>query len=342
MKAMLITHIASLSQDPAPLELADIPEPRPAAGEVLIKVSVCGVCHTELDEIEGRTPPARLPMVPGHQVIGRVVENGPQTSRFSTGERVGVAWIYSADQTCKFCLRGEENLCPEFRATGRDANGGYAQYMIVPEDFAYPIPDVFSNSEAAPLLCAGAVGYRALKLTNLQDGGRLGLAGFGASGHLVLKTVRQKYPHARIYAFSRSQGEREFALELGAVWAGDFGQTPPDRLDAIIDTTPVWNPIVKALEYLEPGGRLVINAIRKEEVDKEALLKLDYPAHLWLEKEIKSVANVTRQDVSEFLALAAQIPLRAEVEEYALEDANHALVEMKERKIRGAKVLLID
>ena len=307
----------------------------------MIRVSRCGVCHTELDEIEGRTPPPKLPVVLGHQVVGRVEALGPGASLHKVGDRVGVAWIFSSCGQCKYCKAGDENLCPEFRATGRDANGGYAELMTVPERFAYKIPDVFTDSEAAPHLCAGAIGYRSLRLTNLKDGDRLGLTGFGASGHLVLKMVQHKYPNTPVYVFARSPQEREFALELGAVWAGDTTDTAPEPLDAIIDTTPVWKPVVEALRNLAPGGRLVINAIRKEDVDKDYLLRLDYPTHLWMEKEIKSVANVARRDVIEFLDLAAAIPIKPEIQEYPLEEANRALVELKERKIRGAKVLVI-
>jgi len=207
------------------------------------------------------------------------------------------------------------------------------------ETSAYKIPDIFSDSEAAPLLCAGAIGYRSLRLTAIKDGQNLGLTGFGASAHLVLKMAKQKYPKSKVFVFARSEKEREFAKELGAVWVGDTEETTPEKLKCIIDTTPAWKPIVAALKNLESGGRLVINAIRKEEKDKEHLLKLDYPYHLWLEKEIKSVANVARKDVSEFLDLAAQIPIKPEFEEFALKEANQALVELKQRKIRGAKVL---
>jgi len=214
--------------------------------------------------------------------------------------------------------------------------------MTASEDFAYRILDVFSDSEAAPLLCAGAIGYRSLRLTGLKDGRNLGLTGFGASAHLVLKMVRHKYPNAQVFVFARNPKERAFSEELGAVWAGDTAEESPEKLDSIIDTTPVWKPVVEALKNLGPGGRLVINAIRKEEVDKEYLLRLDYPAHLWLEKEIKSVANVARRDVSEFLELAAEIPIKPEVQEFALEEANKALIELKTSKIRGAKVLRVD
>jgi alcohol dehydrogenase, propanol-preferring len=258
-----------------------------------------------------------------------------------TGQRVGVAWIFSSCGQCSHCLAGNENLCPDFKATGRDAHGGYAEYMTVPEDFAFPVPDVFSDVQAAPLLCAGAIGYRSLRLTNTQDGQNLGLTGFGASAHLVLKLVRFKYPNMRVFVFARSEKERAFARELGAVWTGDTGDQAPQKLDAIIDTTPVWKPVLEALKNLKPGGRLVINAIRKEDVDKEYLQKLDYPEHLWMEKEIKSVANVARRDVSEFLRIAAQIPIFPEVQEYSLEEANQAIYELKTAKIRGAKVLSI-
>lgn len=342
MKAMVLNKLCSLEENKTPLELTNLPEPVPGEREILVKVTACGVCHTELDEIEGRTPPPRLPIVLGHQVVGRVEETGNNANTFRIGDRVGIAWIYSACGKCRFCLDGDENLCPQFKATGRDANGGYAQYMTVSEDFAFRIPRVFSDAEAAPLLCAGAIGYRSLRLTGMKDGRNLGITGFGASAHLVLKMVKHRYPNARVFVFARSEKERMFAKELGAVWAGDSTDESPEKLHCIIDTTPVWKPIVEALKNLEPGGRLVINAIRKEEMDKDYLLRLDYPDHLWMEKEIKSVANVSRRDVSEFLELAAEIPIKPEIEEFALKEANQALVELKTRKIRGAKVLMID
>jgi propanol-preferring alcohol dehydrogenase len=354
MKAMVLREIASLHQNNTPLTFTDLPEPDPGSGEVLIRVTRCGVCHTELDEIEGRTPPPGLPVIPGHQVVGvvegvqnlQILELPDASQRLETLEslrslRVGVAWIASACGHCEYCLSGQENLCPEFKATGRDVDGGYAEYMKVRADFVHPIPESISDSEAAPLLCAGAVGYRALRLCNLQDRQSLGLMGFGGSNHLVLKTSRHKYPNASIFVFSRNPQEREFALSLGATWAGAIEEVPPEGLDAIIDTTPVWGPDMTALKRLKPGGRLVINAIRKEEADKEALLKLDYASQLWMEKEIKSVANVTRQDVREFLGLAAEAGIKPEFQEYGLEDANQALLELKQGKIRGAKVLVI-
>lgn len=341
MRAMILEALGPLADNPNPLRMTDWSDPVPGEGELLIEVRTCGVCHTELDEIEGRTPPPRLPIVLGHQVVGRVAALVPGASGFQAGDRVGVAWIFSACGICALCRRGEENLCEQFRATGRDAHGGYAERMTVPEAFAHRIPDAFSDAEAAPLLCAGAIGYRSLRLTGLRDGQNLGLTGFGASAHLVLKMVRHRYPDTRVFVFARAEAERDFARELGATWAGDTSDEAPEPLHSIIDTTPAWTPIVEALRSLEPGGRLVINAIRKEDRDKEALLRLDYPTHLWREKEIKSVANVTRADVREFLQLAAEIPIRPEIEEYALEDANRALVELRSKRIRGAKVLRI-
>jgi propanol-preferring alcohol dehydrogenase len=341
MKAMVLEALASLAQNRTPLTLTELPDPTPGGKEILVKVSTCGVCHTELDEIEGRTPPSILPMVLGHQVVGRIEEMGRLVQRFQVGDRVGIAWIYSACGTCEFCLVGHENLCRDFQATGRDAYGGYAAYMTVSEDYAFPIPDQLSDIDAAPLLCAGAIGYRSLRLTGLKDGQKLGLTGFGASGHLVLNLVKHKYPNTQVFVFTRSPQQGEFARELGAVWEGDTADRSPEELDSIIDTTPAWKPVVEALKNLKPGGRLVINAIRKEVADKKYLLKLDYPAHLWMEKEIKSVANVARADVAEFLELAAEMPIRPEVQEFRLEEANQALIELKTRKIRGAKVLRI-
>jgi propanol-preferring alcohol dehydrogenase len=341
VKAMVLEALGPLAQNPAPLHLTTVPDPSPDPGEILVRVVTSGVCHTELDEIEGRTPPPTLPMILGHQVVGRVVGMGDGSSRFQTGDRVGVAWIFDSCGQCHHCKHGNENLCAGFRATGRDVNGGYAEFLTVPEAFAFPIPDIFTDSEAAPLLCAGAIGYRSFRLTNLQNGQPLGLTGFGASGHLVLKMVLHKFPDTDVFVFARSEVERRFALELGAAWSGDTTERAPRELAAIIDTTPAWKPIVEGLRNLAPGGRLVINAIRKEDHDKGVLTKLDYAEDLWMEKEIKSVANVARSDVSEFLELAAEIPIRPEVQEFPLEDANVALQELKNRRIRGAKVLRV-
>jgi len=335
MRAMVINRIVSLAESESPLTSVELPDPSPGPGEVRIKVSACGVCHTELDEIEGRTAPPRLPVVPGHEVVGRVDKLGAGTTRFAVGDRVGIGWIHSSSGSA------DENLSPLFRATGRDVDGGYAELMTVPETYAYPIPAVFSDAEAAPLLCAGGVGYRSLRLAGIEDGQRLGLTGFGGSAHIVLQLARHMYPRSEVFVFARDPEARAFALELGATWAGDTADRAPEPLHAIIDTTPAWKPVVEGLANLSPGGRLVINAIRKEDRDKHCLQGLNYRDHLWLEKEIKSVANVTRQDIAEFLPIAAEIPLRPRVQTYSLEDANRALLDLKRGPVRGAKVLML-
>lgn len=342
MKAAVLSRITNVRNHPTPLTFVDIPTPHPQEDQVRVRVSACGVCHTELDEIEGRTPPVALPFILGHQIVGVVDARGPLAAKYAKGQRVGIGWIGSSCGRCWYCRDGRENLCPDFKATGRDLPGGYAQYVCVSERFAFPIPDIFTDAQAAPLLCAGAIGWRSLRLSNLCDGQPLGLTGFGASAHLVLKLSRHLYPHSDIFVFARSDRERRFALDLGAVWAGDTGEKSPRSLGAIIDTTPAWKPVIEALENLAPGGRLVINAIRKESMDHDQLLRLDYPSHLWGEKEIKSVANVARRDIEEFLALASRIPILPDVEEYPFADANRALADLKAGAIRGAKVLLFD
>jgi propanol-preferring alcohol dehydrogenase len=333
---MCIDRIASLDEAPDPLRWTELPRPVPGPGDVLLRVLACGVCHTELDEIEGRTPPPRLPVVPGHQVVGRVEELGSGVTRHRVGDRVGVGWIHSSSGG------DDENLSEAFVATGRDVDGGYAQFMTVPADYAFAIPAAFGDAEAAPLLCAGAVGYRALTACRLRDGDPFGLTGFGASAHLVLQMARHRLPMSRAYVFARDPVEREFARSLGAAWAGDTGERAPEPLAAVIDTTPAWKPVVEALANLRPGGRLVVNAIRKEGRDQQELLRLDYGRHLWMEREIRSVANVTRADIRACLALAAEVPLRPEVTRYRLEDANRALRELRRGQVRGAKVLVVD
>lgn len=335
MRAMILRKTGPVGKDATPLELVEIARPDPGPGELLIEISTCGVCHTELDEIEGRLSPPRLPIVPGHQVIGRVASLGDGVSRFAPGDRVGVGWIHSSSGG------DNENLSPEFRATGRDVNGGYAEFMVVGESYAYRIPEVFDDISAAPLLCAGGVGFRALRLCGLNDGEALGLTGFGGSGHLVLQLAQHLLPASPVYVFARSDRERQFARSLGAYWAGDTRDRPPQLLDAIIDTTPAWLPMLEGLRNLKPGGRLVINAIRKEPADRGLMANIDYAEHLWMEKEIKTVANVTADDIREFLAVAARIPLRPAVQTYPLEEANRAIVDLQRGGLRGAKVLVI-
>ncbi len=335
MRAMILNSVAGFARNSEPLQLAELERPQPGDGEVLIKISVCGVCHTELDEIEGRTPPPRFPVVPGHEIVGCIAMLGAGCERYQTGERVGVGWIHSSSGDA------DENIDESFTATGRDVNGGYAEYVVVAEDYAHPIPDVFSDEEAAPLLCAGAVGYRSLRLANISDGQVLGLTGFGGSGHLVLQLAKYLYPSSKVFVFARSEAERAFALQLGADWSGATAARPPARPHAIIDTTPAWKPVLAALECLRPGGRLVINAIRKEASDRDQMANISYQRHLWMEKEIKSVANVTGRDIEEFLPIAARIPLHVEFQSYPLEKANLALQELRTGHIRGAKVLLV-
>jgi alcohol dehydrogenase, propanol-preferring len=340
MKAMVLSKTGSIEDQP--LQMRELPLPQPGTGEIRIRVAACGVCHTELDEIEGRLE-ARLPVIPGHQVVGRVDALGPGATRYTAGRRVGVAWIYSSCGVCAFCRAGNENLCEQFRGTGCDVDGGYAEYMVVPQESAYPIPEQFTDVQAAPLLCAGVVGYRALRLTNLHDGQSLGFFGFGASAHIVLQAARHKFPRARLFVFTRAgQTEHQkLAEDLGADWVGVTGDTPPSLLDAAIDTTPAWTPVVEALRVLAPGGRLMINAIRKEPRDQDALLRLDYATHLWREREIKTVANMTRQDAREFLPLAARATIRPQVQDFPLEQANEALLRVKQGKTQGAAVLKI-
>jgi propanol-preferring alcohol dehydrogenase len=342
MRAMVLEQLGNVLENPRPLVARDIPRADPRAGHVLIRVAACGVCHTELDEIEGRLLPSALPRILGHQVAGRVESVGAGVDARWIGARVGVAWIYGACGRCHACGTGRENLCAAFAATGRDADGGYAEWMVAPVDFIHHLPAELSDVEAAPLLCAGAIGYRSLQLANLEDGQPLGLTGFGASAHLVLMMVRARYRASPVHVFARSEREREFARSLGAVWAGDTADRAPEPLRAIIDTTPAWKPVVEALDNLTPGGRLVINAIRKEAADQRELQRLEYARHLWMEKEIKTVANVTRADVRACLDLAAAMPIKPQVEIYPLGRANEALVDLKRGQLRGAKVLVAD
>ncbi|MEM2272833.1 MAG: zinc-dependent alcohol dehydrogenase family protein [Candidatus Bathyarchaeia archaeon] len=336
MKAMVVRRIAHIEENP--LNYEDLPIPEPKGKDVLIRVYACGICRTELDEIEGRLQP-KLPIIPGHQIVGRVVEMGPEARRFRVGDRVGVAWIYSSCGVCRFCRRGLENLCEKFMGTGCDADGGYAEYMVVNEDYAYRIPNVFSDVEAAPLLCAGAIGYRSLKLTGMEDGDVIGLYGFGSSAHIVFQLIRFLYPNSKIFVFTKKRGDApsELAHKMGADWVGETGETPPLKLNCAIDTTPTGVPVREALRNLERGGRLVMNLIRKE----TPITDLDYTCHLWWEKEVKSVANITRKDVAEFLEIAAKIPIKPEVVEFKIEEANEALKMLKHGKYRGSGVLII-
>ncbi len=332
MRALVLKKTAPV--ETRPLELVEMPVPQPGRKEILVKVTVCGVCHTELDEIEGRLTP-KLPVILGHEIVGRVAALGKGAGKHRIGDRVGIAWIHSACGKCRFCRAGLENLCPDFEATGCDADGGYAEYAVVSEDFAYPIPARFSDVQAAPLLCAGAIGYRDLRLSGIKPGQTLGLLGFGASAHIVLQIA--KHQGCEVFVFTRGEEHRQLARQLGAIWTGNPEDVPPQKLDCAIDFTPVGETVPRALNVLEKGGRLVIAVIRK----RTPIPPMDYAHLLWDEREIKSVANITRQDVIEFLPLAAEIPILTEVEEFTLAQANDALILLKEGKVRGAVVLKI-
>jgi propanol-preferring alcohol dehydrogenase len=341
MKAMVLSHVAPLEAEARPLELREVAPPRIQPDEVLIRVRACGVCHTDLDEMEGRTPPSSLPRILGHQIVGTIESSGASVQGLAPGRRVGVAWLSRTCGHCRFCLAEKENLCPDFLATGRDVDGGYAELAAAPATATFALPETFSDVEAAPFLCAGAIGYRSLLLAGIRDGDALGLSGFGASAHLVLQLARHRYPRSPVFVFARAETDRQFARDLGAAWAGDTLATPPAPLAAIIDTTPAWRPVVRALRHLDRGGRLVINAIRKDDRDKSEWLSIDYARDLWLEREIKSVANVTRADVNGFLDVAAAIPIRPHVSTFPLEEANEAIAGLANGDRRGAIVLTL-
>jgi len=335
MKAMILDRHSPIEDKP--LKLDELPAPIPDDNQILIKVSVCGACHTDLDEVEGRLRPTKLPVVLGHQVVGKVVERGKAVKKFQIGDRVGITWLYSSCGECEFCRGGSENLCGRAKWTGKDANGGYAEFTVIGENFAYPIPRRFSDSQAAPLLCAGVIGYRTLRLADVTDGERIGLFGFGASAHIVIQIIKHKFPNSPVYVFTKTAQHAELAQSLGAIWTGRSGEKPPEKLNKIMDFTPVGECVRDALGVLERGGRLVINAIRKE----TPVPPLEYAEYLWLEKEIKSVANVTRRDAEEFLPLAAQIPVVPTIEEFPLSEANEVLHSIKYSKLRAAAVLKV-
>ncbi|MBN1796381.1 MAG: zinc-dependent alcohol dehydrogenase family protein [Sedimentisphaerales bacterium] len=335
MKAMLLKKPAPAENKP--LELADIEIPKPADNEILIKISICGACHTDLDEAEGRLVCSTYPMVPGHQVVGAVEDKGKNVTKFKNGDRVGVTWLYSSCGECNFCKRGNENLCPDARWTGKDANGGYAEYMVIKEDYAYPLPDTFNDAQAAPLLCAGVIGYRTLRLAQISDGQIIGLVGFGACAHILIQVIKYKFPNSPVFVFTKTEHHAELAKSLGADWTGRSFDKPPALLDKCMDFTPVGECVRDALSNLQRGGRLVINAIRKE----TPVPPLEYDRYLWDEKEIKSVANVTKADALEFLPLAAQIGVKPTTEEFPLKDANEVLLKIKNSRLKAAAVLKI-
>jgi len=333
MKAVVLTQTSPI--ETRPLQTTTLPDPCPKDSEILVEVSVCGVCHTDLDEVEGQLAPARLPIVLGHQVVGKVADKGKAVTGHRLGDRVGVTWLYWSCGCCEFCKAGLENLCGRAKWTGKDADGGYAEYMVVSQDFAHPIPAIYVDSQAAPLLCAGVIGYRAIRLSDIHNGETVGLFGFGSSAHIVIQMIRHRFPDSPIFVFTRSDAHKQLAKNLGAAWAGSPGQNPPAMIKKAIDFTPIGESVCHALATLDKAGRLVINAIRKT----TPISPLDYAGHLWHEKEVKSVANVTRRDVEEFLPLAGEIPIIPKVTEFDLDQANDALLAVKHASLQGAAVL---
>ena len=319
---------------PGPLVYGQRPDPVPGPGDVLLRVSVCGVCRTDLHLAEGDLPPRRHGVVPGHEVIGTVVAAGPGAGRFAVGERVGIAWLRGTCGTCRFCRSGRENLCTAPRFTGWDDDGGYAELAVVPEDFAYPIPDAFSDREAAPLMCAGIIGYRALQRAALPEGGRLGIYGFGGSAHITAQLAL--YRGATVYVMTRAPEARELALALGAAWAGAADEEPPEKLDAAILFAPVGTLVPPALRALDRGGTLAVAGIHLSDIPA-----LNYQDHLFQERQLRSVTANTREDGAEFLRLAAEIPIRTTTVPYPFEDAGRALADLAADRITGAAVLEI-
>ena len=332
MRAMVLEKTGPVSE--SSLKGSDVPEPTPGPGEILVKVCACGVCRTDLHTVEGDLSLPHLPVTPGHQVVGTVKSVGEGVKRFQEGDRVGVAWLNSTCGHCRFCLSGKENLCESARFTGYHRDGGYAEALIVPADFAYSIPEGFPDTQAAPLLCAGIIGYRALRLSGIEPGGRLGLFGFGASAHVAIQIAG--YWGCDVYAFSRGDGHRRLAQQLGAVWTGKMEDEPPVKLNAAVVFAPAGEVALKALETLDRGGTAAIAGIHMSPIPT-----LDYEKHLFYEKTLRSVTASTRRDGQELMDLAAGIPIRTEVETFPLSEANTALMDLKGGRINGAGVLVI-
>lgn len=320
--------------DGRPLHLEERDTPEPTAEEILVRVEACGVCRTDLHVVEGELPRARIPVIPGHQVVGRVVRGGDGANRFRTGDRVGIAWLRHTDQTCGFCLSARENLCPDARFTGYHADGGYAEYATVDEDYAYPIPEGVEPLHAAPLLCAGIIGYRALKTSAVRAGGRLGIYGFGASAHVTVQVAL--HWGCEVYVVTRGDRHRALAREMGATWVAEGSERPPVPLDGAIIFAPVGSLVPPALEALDRGGTLALARIYMSEIPA-----LDYERHLFYERGIRSVTANTRQDGTELLRLAAEVPIRTHTEVFPLEEANEALYRLKYDQIQGAGVLVL-
>jgi alcohol dehydrogenase, propanol-preferring len=330
MKACVLQAPAPVGTNP--LKFIEVDVPRPGRGEILVRVHACGVCRTDLHVVEGELPPRKSPIIPGHQIVGTVEELGAEARRFSKGARVGVAWLHRTDGTCEYCRAGAENLCDHPSFTGYTVDGGYAEYAAAAEDFVYPIPEGFADEQAAPLLCAGIIGFRSLRLSGIKKGGNLGLYGFGAAGHVAIQVAR--HWGANVYASTRDARHQKLALELGAKWAGGTLAEPPVKLDAAIIFAPAGEIVPAALKALKKGGMLALGGIHMSPIPA-----LDYNL-LYEERVIRSVANNTRQDGHDFLRIAAEIPIRTQVQQFPLRDANQALNQLKNDAINGAAVLM--
>jgi propanol-preferring alcohol dehydrogenase len=331
MKACLLRAPAPIES--RPLVWGDAPVPQPEGNQVLVRVRACGVCRTDLHVIEGELTPRKLPVIPGHQIVGIVEQLGAQATRLHVGERVGIPWLHRTCGVCEYCRAEKENLCENAQFTGYIVDGGYAEYTLAPDDFVYRIPDGFADHHAAPLLCAGIIGFRSLRLSGVQPGGRLGLYGFGAAGHVTIQVARHR--SIDVYVMTRDARHQKLALELGAVWAGGAADEPPAKLDGGIIFAPAGELVVAGLRALKKGGVLALGGIHMSTIPP-----LDYNL-LYHERVIRSVANNTRQDGQEFLRVAAEIPIHTEVQEYPLESANDVLNSLKHDAIRGAAVLQV-
>jgi propanol-preferring alcohol dehydrogenase len=332
MRAVLLDDYADI--DSSPLQLRDVPDPQPGPGQVRVKVSACAICRTDLHVIERELPPAKLPVIPGHQAVGVVDRLGDGCERLSEGRRVGIAWLRATDGTCGFCRAGRENLCPEQRFTGYHADGGYAEYAVVDEAFAYEIPDAFSDVEATPLLCAGIIGYRALSRARLPEGGRLGIYGFGSSAHVVIQLALHR--GAEVYVVTRGQGHRELARRMGAGWVGRRAEDMPDDVDSAILFAPAGELVPPAMARLRKGGTLAVAGIYMTPIPE-----MDYERCLFYERDLRSVTANTREDGRALLAEAAEIPIRPHTTAYDLADANRALQDLKADRINGTGVLVM-
>jgi len=332
MKACLLRSPAHVETNP--LEFTDVPDPIASGDQVLVRVAACGVCRTDLHVVEGELPPRKSPVIPGHQVVGRIEKAGEAASRFHIGDRVGVPWLHRTCGVCDYCRAGKENLCDSPTFTGYVVDGGYAEYILAPEAFVYPIPESLTDLHAAPLLCAGIIGFRSLRLSGIEAGGKLGIYGFGAAAHLAIQVAH--HWNVAVYAMTRDARHQKLALEMGAVWAGGTVDEPPEKLDAAIVFAPAGEIVPAALKALKKGGTVALGGIHMSPIPP-----LDYNL-LYHERVLRSVANNTRQDGEDFLRLAAEIPIHTETEVFPLRDANRALNSLKNDAIRGAAVLQVE